>query len=122
MVRLLFTVQKENQPGRLLDPLDKFQGKGTRYKLGCKGFASQIRDVESGAGSTGWMQNQKLVRWRGNLAAGMIEFLASEPLCSERLKICPISCMIGMHEPIGIGLFVKNDIKPDQKVGLSGAI
>ena len=39
MVRLLITVQKENQPGRLLDPLDKLLGKGTRYKLGSKGFA-----------------------------------------------------------------------------------
>ena len=90
--------------------------------MGCKGFASQIRDVESGAGSTGWMQHQKLMRRWCNLAARVIEFLASEPLFSERLKICPVSSMVRMHEPIGIGLFIKNDIKPDQKVGLSGAI
>ena len=68
------------------------------------------------------MEHQKLMgRWC-NLATRMIEFLASQPLFSERRKICPVSSMVRMHEPIGIGLFIKNDIKPDQKVGLPSAI
>lgn len=118
---VVFAMQEEKHSSGLVDPVTKFSGKRPCYELGAKCFPGKIRKIETSAHAARGMTHEKLVRWWWYLAAGMVEFLASEPLLSKWLEIRSVSSKTGVNKAIGIYLVVKHHVKRHEEIGLACA-